>query len=966
MYTIKPKFQMMRHLLMALGIGMLLTGCGLAGGHGSLASGNKYQAEGEYRSAYIQAKKVLQKDKKNGDAWLLLGKASLMLGNPKDALHDLQQAKAYGVATERWVIPTGEALRVSGQFKKLLETLPADTSFAPDLQARVKVLRGDAYRGLSKPGKARLAYQAALQLDSDNVRALIGMARLAANARHTTAVGQYVQRALAAGPDNPEAWTGKADAAFANGNLKAAEKAYQKALQSTGHDWLPQDRFMARLKLARVQAQQGQFDKALTNIGTLEKMAPQQPQPHYLHAVVLYKQGHLDDAVSQLQLVLRASPDNVHAQLLMGAVNYAKGNYGQAQMYVSNVIGMAPKNRSARKLLALTFYRQGRSGQALKTLRSLVSGQPSDAELLALLQRAAAQTPGESTPATAASSASRRMQQMASLTPPQDPRFAEVNKAIASGNATKAIDLLKAMPADDDATGVQRTTLLVKAYVLDKHVDKAVETAADYAIAHPDDSAAHLLYGTALIAGGKHDKARSQYLKAHELDPDNVTALLNLGSLDVLEHHYKDATDRYKSVLKQSPQNAVAMVALGRLAELQHDRAHAIERFQQAIAVAPGFTGAYVRLIVLYSRMGQFDQAADTARNLVDAEPGNAAALNALGAAELNAGHHQKALKPLQQAVKLAPDASLYRINLARAQVLLKDTEAAQHNLERAIKADPGQVKAVAMLAFMKLHDHDLPGALALTHTLQRQAATKAAGYALEGDLYMSSKSYDKAATAYQRALSAKYSRPLVIRRFLALRAGAAKQPEAGLREWLTKHADDMAARMLLAQYYLAHAQQPLAADQYEKILDAYPSNVSALNNLAWIYTGQHNDKAVALAKRAHDLAPQSPGIADTYGWALIAAKQYKAALPILEKAAKAEPDAPTIQYHLAVAQARSGDRAGAHATLAALQHTDVQFPEQQAAKQLYQQLSNGAAHGTGKTVRLHDAVGQTGHAGRS
>jgi len=85
--------RIVRHVLALLCIALLLPACGLASRQGSLDAGLKYQASGKYRAAYIEAKKVLQRDDKNGDAWLLLGQSSLMLGNPKDALSDLENAK---------------------------------------------------------------------------------------------------------------------------------------------------------------------------------------------------------------------------------------------------------------------------------------------------------------------------------------------------------------------------------------------------------------------------------------------------------------------------------------------------------------------------------------------------------------------------------------------------------------------------------------------------------------------------------------------------------------------------------------------------------------------------------------------------------------------------------------------------------------------------------------------------------
>ncbi len=931
-------------------VSLLLSGCGLAKGHGNLDAGVKYQASGQYRAAYIEAKKVLQRDSKNGNAWLLLGQASLMLGDSKDALSDLEKAKANGAPEAHWAVPMGRALLATHEYDKLLKTLSSDKPLEPQVKAGVDVLRGDAYLGLKQFNPAQQSYQAALTLDPKNPRATVGLAKLSAIANDPVAAGKYVQQALAASPESPQAWVAKGDLAFDSGDFAGAEVAYQKVLGFKNADWLPLEHFYALARLANAQAQQNQLDKALVNIQTLEKMSPQQPYPHYLHAVVLYKQGHFDDATAQLQQVLRASPDNPQAQMLMGAVNYAQGNYGQAEMYLSNVMGTDPKNVGARKLLALTLYREGRSRQALDTLRPVVPGAPSDAALLALFQHAATEGTGKPGAVAAAAGAAEpgAKAPIIDASHPSDAQFAPAAKAFASGKASEAIRLLQKIPAGDAATEARRNTLLVMAYAREKRPDEAIKTAAAYAKKNPNDSAAHLLYGTALIVAGKRTEARAQYSEAYKLDSKNIVALLSLGSLDSLEGHYQDAAGRYDTILKQDPHNAVAMTELGRLAMRQGDKPQAVKWFKQAIGVAPKSATAYVGLVMLYSESGQFDEAASTAKQFADADPNNPAALNALGAAQLNAGHHKEALKPLQQAVNLAPQGLLYRTNLARAQILNKETKTAEGNLDKVIKADPGQVTAVTLRAFMKLQNHDLPGAISMARTLQKQPAAKAAGFSLEGDLYMANKSWSKAAQAYQQGLKIESVRPLVIKSFMALSESGAKQPDGVLRDWLAKHPDDASTRLLLAQYYLDHAQNTLASGAYERVLKDYPSNINALNNLAWIYAEQHNPKALALSEQAHKLAPDSPSIADTYGWALIADKQPKAALPILMKAAKTAPKVPAIQYHLAVAQARTGDPAGAHTTLEALRKSGVDFKDKQAAEKLYRELSGATAGGAG------------------
>jgi putative PEP-CTERM system TPR-repeat lipoprotein len=931
MRTNNLKTAVLRHGLVLVCLGVLLSGCGLANGSGSVDGGNKYYAQGNYRAAYIEAKKVLQRNDKDGGAWLLLGRASMMMGDTKDALADFDKAKANGVPEARWVIPKARALLVTEQYDEVLKTLSSAKSLPPKDQTEADVLSGEAHLGLKQYESARASYEAALKADPKDPRALVGLAKLADESNNTNAADTYVRQALAASPENPEALVTQGDLAFERQDYTGAEASYQKALDLKQADWLPQERFFALARLANAQAQQGHLDKALTSIQKLEKMSPKQPYPRYLRAVVLYKQGHLDDAVTELQQVLQAAPDNAQAQMLMGAVNYAQGNYGQAEMYLSNVMGMGGKNVEARKLLALTYYSEGRSQQALDTLRPAAPGKPTDAQLLAVLQRAAAEKaaqPGSSAPANGAAGSP----------------FAEAGQALAAGNEAEAIKLLQAMPAGNASTESRRNSLLAMSYIRENRPEEAVKVGADYVAKHPKDSGAHLLYGTMLVAAGKRDEARTQYNEALKLDPKNVAVLLSLGSLDSLEGHYDDAAGHYHTVLKQDPHNAAAMTELGRVAMRQNDKATAIKWFKQAIAAAPKSPAAYGGLVVLYSQDRQFDEAVQVAKDLVAAVPDNAAALNTLGAAELNAGNHAAALAPLQKAVNLEPTSSLFRTNLARAQLLEKQTDAAEANLDEVIKDDPGQTTAVALRAFLKLQDADLAGALALAKTLQQQPDHKAAGLTLEGDLYMAKKSWAKAADAYQQGLKVRYDRPLVVKSFQALSASGDKNADGVLLDWLAKHPEDGPTRLLLAQYYLGHAQNAKAAEQYELVLKKYPSNIDALNNLAWVYNEQHNPKALPMAERAYKLSKGSPNVADTYAWALITNNQPKAALPILEEAAKAAPKVPAIHYHLAVAQQRTGDQAAARSTLEALQKSGADYPEKPAAEKLYKELGGSGA----------------------
>jgi tetratricopeptide (TPR) repeat protein len=106
---------------------------------------------------------------------------------------------------------------------------------------------------------------------------------------------------------------------------------------------------------------------------------------------------------------------------------------------------------------------------------------------------------------------------------------------------------------------------------------------------------------------------------------------------------------------------------------------------------------------------------------------------------------------------------------------------------------------------------------------------------------------------------------------------------------------------MTLALVYERMKDFPKARDTYERLLSIEPNFVSALNNLAYLYTEQLNDlnKAYDLARKARDLRANDPSIGDTLGWVLYKRGEYQQALTILHESAENAADNPEIQFHL-------------------------------------------------------------------
>jgi tetratricopeptide (TPR) repeat protein len=135
---------------------------------------------------------------------------------------------------------------------------------------------------------------------------------------------------------------------------------------------------------------------------------------------------------------------------------------------------------------------------------------------------------------------------------------------------------------------------------------------------------------------------------------------------------------------------------------------------------------------------------------------------------------------------------------------------------------------------------------------------------------------------------------------------------ESILVDWLKSHADDLPAKIQLANLYVMDGNSAAARDQLEPVVRLEPYNPSALNDLAWSLQKSDPARAIKLASLATRISPRSGEILDTLAWLKWQQNDKTESLALLRQAHALSPEEPNIAYHLAVALQASGDRDGA------------------------------------------------------
>ena len=115
-------------------------------------------------------------------------------------------------------------------------------------------------------------------------------------------------------------------------------------------------------------------------------------------------------------------------------------------------------------------------------------------------------------------------------------------------------------------------------------------------------------------------------------------------------------------------------------------------------------------------------------------------------------------------------------------------------------------------------------------------------------------------------------------------------------------------ALVLLAGVEYREGNRTGAISRYRSALAADGSNVTALNNLAYIVSVDDPTEALNLAQQAMELAPDNAAVEDTLGWVYHRKGVYRTAIEYLKKAV-AKESTPRRQFHLGMSYLKAGDR---------------------------------------------------------
>ena len=950
--------------------------------HDKLAEARQLMAKGDARSAELVLRSVVQATPDLTEARFRLGQVQLQTGNAVAAEKELRTARAQGWDAHVLTPFLAKAVEAQGRNEEVLRDYPLD-GLTPDQAAATLVVRAAAQLALKHPEDAAASITQAQHLAPHSLEVALAAARLANLRNDTAAFAATIDAALAIDPHAIDALLLQANLRIARKDNQGALASYAAALQQAQNIGATNAVETVHLGRAWLLLLMNDDAGARVDVDAVLKTQPRSPVADFLSARLLARAGNWKGANAALSLIAPVLSRLSGGDMLLAEVKSNLNEPAQALAAAERQVARTPNDLNAVKLLAQLDLRQKRPAAAVQVLTApstpldgeafgmlgvayAAAGQP--AKAVDTLRQASTLMPGNrqilSQLAALELSQGRPGQAAQALDQALD-RTGAKNPANPSGGAITPV--ATQVPVGPHADGSSKGQPIVNPARTPDAGPTQVQTAANLVIV--------------ALQAGEIDRALTALAKLRELKADPVQVAVLTGTVKLAQIDLVGASAAFQEAQTLDPKATAPRIGQARVLALQGHNGEAIAMLQNTLASDPSNGDALTSLVNLLVSTNQPDKALVVAESAQQAAPNNMGVVRGLAGLYLLTKHPDKTLALLDTVDKAGtgmPDPAWLELR-AQAQFALGQQSAAEDTLHKLLDAEPDNVVVRHQLAELMAANKNYDAARALLRAglvrnpgnsvlvaasvaianteggpalavarageLARDPANAAP--MLRGDVLMAQRKFAEARDSYQALMNTlskgdPNASKLEVR--IAQATASAGDPERAatmLRSWMTAHPDDMEVMLPVSTLNLAANRIPEARAQLETLLVHQPTNPEVLNNLAWISQQQGDlPRARALAAQAYALRP-SPQSADTLGWIILAQGQASDAVALLKEAAKGPTADPAIQYHLAAALAKDGQKDAAVTLLKALvAEPAAGFNEKPQAVALLSQLS--------------------------
>jgi putative PEP-CTERM system TPR-repeat lipoprotein len=885
-------------------------------------------------AASIELRNLLKKNNGNTEAHYLLGKIHLILGNVAIAEKEFNRAAQTGWAQEQTQIALARTYITARKFQKLLDNISLQETWSANTKANISALRALSLAGLNQASPAKTTLKKAHSYKKDALEVFKTTAIFQLSELQDGNPSETLKQALSSHPENSKILLLLATDHIKNKEHSAAAEIYRKILSTAPANLITTSVHEARIGLARLQITEKKLDKANSTLAPLLKSNEKNPEANYLSALISFSKNDYGHAEGYTRNLLAVLPNHHPSQLLMGKIKYALKEFEQASHHISLYLKSAPDDLSAQILLTQIYIGLAQPDKASSTLQPILKGNPRNTFALALQSQIAFLN-------SDADKGIRTLEEAIQITPNDSVLQKQLVKAyIANGNTTKALQKLKIFKSLSNTPASQKLT--ISAYLADGKINQALKIATQMLDESPDDPTTLALNGSLHAANNDLSLAREYFSQARQQQKDLPSAIIGLAHLEEQEGNFDQAITLYKTLIKSEQAGTIPMLALSELAGKQNRSDDMLSWLEKARASTPTDLKSRLILANYYLHQSQADKAETYIKEALKISPENVEVMTIYGRILIAQKRYNEALPTLKTLARKHPDSTIPHLLLGEAFSQLGMVKKAHHHLQAVLKIQPDNIFASVFMAETEFKMGNYNNSIKYAKNLQKTQPKLLTGYLLEGNIWLARKNHNKAYSAYTLAWKQQQTADLAKKLFATSKSSTPLEKTVEpLLIWLEQHPEDYNTRLFLATAYQSKKHNDKAIHEYESILKQNTDVSSALNNLAWLYSLSNNSKALDMAERAYRLAPENPGIQDTYGWILSKQGQAEKGLRLLEQALQTLPNNPDIRFHHASALIKSGKKARGKQVLKELLDRNKIFESREQVQNLLRTISD-------------------------
>lgn len=408
-------------------------------------------------------------------------------------------------------------------------------------------------------------------------------------------------------------------------------------------------------------------------------------------------------------------------------------------------------------------------------------------------------------------------------------------------------------------------------------------------------------------------------LKDNPKDDEAIAIRASLLMLTGTRDQLQSAINDLQSVVSRMPENPVIRFNLGRAYLSRGNTQQAKIQFEEAVKLRPDYLLPRIALAQILQQQQEYGKVIQATSEVLSYDPQNLQAKLLRTRALIGMGEVKQARAEIDQNIAQNPGLWEAKLQLAALDLAEKKYDAAETAF-RQMYSTTNDPRALLGLTESYVVQGRYDSAMQLLDAELKKNPDRLDYRVAHGNIAVRASRFDQAMADYKMAIE-KSPRSADIWMRLGetqRRKGDINAAQESFNKAKELAPNNVVPYVQLALMHDAIGHRDQARPLYEQILKLQPDNPIALNNLAYILaeSGQDLDQALTMAQRAKQKLPQDPNVADTLGWIYIKKNLSDSAIGIFEELTRKEPQNPTFRYHLGMAMAQKGDKAGARREL--------------------------------------------------